>query len=60
MRLLKIPELAEKLSISKYFVRKLIREGLIDAIRLGRAIRIKSTDVEQIILNGGLTRKEQK
>ena len=57
MRLLNVVQASQELNCSKYSLRKWIKEGMIQVVRLGRAIRIRSTEVDQIISEGKLTKK---
>ncbi len=49
-RLLTIPEVAEQLRLSKGTVYKLIRDGVVPAVQLGRSgasLRVKSDELER-------------
>lgn len=49
--LFKITEAADILGISKHFMRKIIKRGDIDVLRIGRAVRIRKKDLEKIYNN---------
>ena len=48
-QLLKVSEVARILNISLSMVYKIIQEGKLPSIRLGKAIRIRLVDLESII-----------
>ena len=48
-RLLKPAEVAEILSISKALVYRLIQQGLIQAVRINHAVRVKRSDLYAFI-----------
>jgi excisionase family DNA binding protein len=48
-RLLKATEVAELLGISKSFVYNLMKRGEIPTVRLGTALRVKQSDLEEFI-----------
>jgi len=48
-RLLEVAHVAHRLSASQEFVRRLIREGKLKAIRIGRRWRIDPADLEAFI-----------
>lgn len=52
MKLLKIEEVANKLSVQPSTVRKWIFERRISIVRLGRCVRVKEMDVERFIESG--------
>lgn len=47
--LLRMPEVAEILSVSRSHAYKLIAEGRLPVIRLGRAVRVPRTWVEKFV-----------
>ena len=47
--LLKAEEVAEKLSLAKSTVYKLIQSGSIQSVRIGRSVRIRPEDLEEYI-----------
>jgi excisionase family DNA binding protein len=51
-RLLRAAECAVKLSIRESTIRKMILEGRIDVVRIGRSVRIPETCVEDMIAKG--------
>ena len=53
MKLLRSEEVAETLGVSVHRVQKLIREGLLPAVRLGRSIRVSPEALKAWIDNGG-------
>lgn len=49
-RLLTVTEAADELNVTERFVRKLIAEGNLDAVRVGtRLVRIRRTDLEGLL-----------
>ena len=48
-RLLKVAEVAAKLSISRALAYRLIRDGLIASVRIGHAVRVKPSDLEAYV-----------
>jgi len=49
-RLLTVTEAADELNVTERFVRKLIPEGNLDAVRVGtRLVRIRRTDLEALL-----------
>ena len=51
-RLLTVPEAAEKLALRPPTIRKMIFQHKLSVVRIGRAVRIKESDLEVIILTG--------
>lgn len=49
----KIPEVAERLSVSPRSVWRLISLGELKAVRCGRSTRVSAESVEQFIARGG-------
>lgn len=47
--LLRIEDIAERLSVSRSFAWKLVAHGEVRSIRLGRAVRIRPEDLEAYI-----------
>jgi excisionase family DNA binding protein len=45
-RLLRIPEVADRLAVSRSFAWKLVAIGELRSVRLGRAIRVRPEDLE--------------
>jgi excisionase family DNA binding protein len=56
-KLLRGPEVAEILGISKALAYRLISQGSLPALKFGRTIRVRNCDLERWILDN-LTRKE--
>src|SRR5262249_13325721 len=54
--LLTVPDVAELLRLSPRQVRRLIAEGRLPIVRLGRAIRIRPQDVEALVAGSGQER----
>lgn len=52
MRLLTLPEAADRLGISHWTVRRWATSGRIDSVRLGRRRLIPEQAVEKLIING--------
>ena len=49
-RLLTVTEAADELNVTERFIRKLIAEGNLDAVRVGtRLVRIRRTDLEALL-----------
>ncbi len=48
-RLLRLDEVADRLSISKSMAWKLIAYGQIPSVRIGRAVRVRPADLEAYI-----------
>jgi excisionase family DNA binding protein len=49
-RLLTVTEAADELNVTERFIRKLIAEGDLDAVRVGaRIVRIRRTDLEALL-----------
>ena len=49
-RLLTVAEAADELNVTERFIRKLIAEGDLDAVRVGaRIVRIRRTDLEALL-----------
>lgn len=53
MKLLRIPEVAELLSVSEARAYALVRAGLIPVVRLGRQIRIDPVRLDAWMRDGG-------
>lgn len=51
-RLLTVPEAAEKLALSSPTIRKMIFQHKLSVVRIGRAVRIKESDLEVIVRTG--------
>jgi len=51
-RLLSPHELAERLSISRWTVYKMIGDGRIQSIKIGRLVRIPDSEVNRIVEQG--------
>ncbi len=47
-RLLKVHEAAERLAISQKHLRRLIAQGRLRAVRLGRAVRVPEAELERL------------
>lgn len=47
--LLRVPEVAEALSISRSQAYELIRRGIIPAIKLGDSVRVPQAELEQMV-----------
>jgi excisionase family DNA binding protein len=50
--LLSVPETARRLSVSERLIWRAISEGALDAVKLGRATRVRATDVERVSREG--------
>lgn len=50
-KLYSVQEVAEKLNLSEQTVRKLIKKGEIQSIRLGKNIRIPTSELHRIVEN---------
>ena len=48
-KLLKAEEIAELLSLSRSYVYKLIRDGTIPSIQIGRSVRVRDRDLMEFI-----------
>lgn len=48
-QLLKVPEVAEQLAIVPFQVRRLIWKGELPSVRIGRAVRVRRSDVSEFI-----------
>jgi excisionase family DNA binding protein len=48
-RLLRIEEVADRLSVSRSMAWKLIAHGQLRSIRIGRAVRVRPADLEEYI-----------
>ena len=51
IKLLRLTEVAERLDISMPTVRRLVKDGKIKAIRVGRVLRVRPLDLESYIQN---------
>jgi excisionase family DNA binding protein len=51
-RLITLTQAADTLSMSPSFLRKLIARRQLDAVRIGRALRVKASDVARIAQDG--------
>jgi len=49
--LMKCPEIAKVLSISRAYAYRLIMDGTIPAIRIGRSVRVRPSDLEAFVSN---------
>lgn len=54
-RFLQISQVADLLEISKTTIRRLVKKGVLPAIRVGRQIRIDERRLEKWLENGGST-----
>jgi excisionase family DNA binding protein len=54
--LLTVPEVAALLRLSPRSIRRLIADGRLPVVRLGRAIRIRPQDVEALVASSGRER----
>jgi excisionase family DNA binding protein len=52
-KLLRLPAVARILDVSESCVRDLVKGGLIPSIRVGRAIRVPESRLNQLLENGG-------
>lgn len=52
-RLLKVREAADDMSVSTRTVRRLVRLHELDAVRLGRCVRIKAESIDALLARGG-------
>ena len=48
-RLLRLAEVAERLSISKSMAWKLVAYGQLRSVKIGRAVRVRPSDVEEYL-----------
>ncbi len=48
-RLLRLDEVAERLAISKSMAWKLVAYGQLRSVRIGRAVRVRPSDVEEYL-----------
>jgi excisionase family DNA binding protein len=55
-RLLRIEEIADRLSVSRSMAWKLIALGQIRSLRIGRAVRVRPRDLEAFIADAGRDR----
>ena len=55
-RLLRIEEIADRLSVSRSMAWKLIALGQIRSLRIGRAVRIRPSDLEAFLADAGRDR----
>jgi excisionase family DNA binding protein len=51
-QLLRVPEVAEALEVSTRTVWRLLADGRLASIRVGRSVRVRAADVETLILGG--------
>jgi excisionase family DNA binding protein len=56
-KLLKVPQVSKILCISRAMGYKLVSEGSLPAVKFGRTVRLRSSDIEKFILDN-LTQKE--
>ncbi len=49
-QLFRVAEAAQRLAVSQSYLRRLIRDGKIPAIRLGRAVRLHEEDLNSLVL----------
>ena len=49
INLLRLPEVAERLQVSMPTVRRMVKDGRIKSIRVGRVIRVRPIDLESYI-----------
>lgn len=52
-KLLRVPVVARKLDMPEAAVYRLLREGLLPLVRVGRAVRVDAEKLEQFIGGGG-------
>ncbi|MGO9180797.1 MAG: helix-turn-helix transcriptional regulator [Candidatus Limnocylindrales bacterium] len=55
-RLLRIEEIADRLSVSRSMAWKLVALGQIRSLRIGRAVRVRPKDLEAFIADAGRDR----
>ena len=55
-RLLRIEEIADRLSVSRSMAWKLIALGQIRSLRIGRAVRVRPKDLEAFLADAGRDR----
>lgn len=53
--LLRIPEVASRLSISRARAYELVRRGSLPAVHLGRQVRVDARSLEEFLRSGGET-----
>ena len=58
-RLLKVPEVAERLGVSRHRVYELIRKRKLPAVYLGRSVRVDAEVLEEWIRRGGTAAQER-
>ena len=51
--LLTVPEVAKVLKLTEARVYELVRRGKVDAVRIGKAVRISRSTLERLIKEGG-------
>ncbi len=51
-KLLALKDAAEQLSVSPEFLKKLQRDGRLQVVRLGRAVRVSEEEVERLAREG--------
>jgi len=51
-RLLSMPEAAELLSVSPRTIANLIRRGILPKVKVGRATRVRLSDLERLVRTG--------
>lgn len=56
-RLLTRPQAADRLAVSVRTIARLIERGELPAVRVGRAVRVRSSDVDTLI-DGGTDRND--
>lgn len=49
INLLRLPEVAERLQVSMPTVRRMVKDGRIKSVRVGRVIRVRPIDLESYI-----------
>jgi len=49
INLLRLPEVAERLQVSLPTVRRMVKDGRIKSVRVGRVIRVRPIDLESYI-----------
>jgi excisionase family DNA binding protein len=51
-RLTSVSETSERLAVSSFTVRRLIKAGQVSAVRVGRRVLIRSCEIQRIIASG--------
>ena len=52
-------EVAATLKLSTSFTYQLMRQGVIPTVRFGRSVRVRKSDLDRLIKNGGIDSRTQ-